>query len=100
MDTTDTTDTTDELPDPVYCPRCLRLRTKMDYVSSIGRPSGRPSLPDEDPVRGGTAHKYYCTRTWTVFGPDDDMVGPKICTPDRMCYEEPEASGIGDQASG
>ncbi|GAB4467976.1 MAG: hypothetical protein OHK0029_40110 [Armatimonadaceae bacterium] len=69
--------------------RCAELRTKMDYVASIGRPSGRPAEWDEDQTRGGTAHNYYCMKTWTVFGPDDNLVGPNFCTNNRTCYEVP-----------
>lgn len=71
--------------------RCLQLRTKMDYVlvDEGERPSGRPAAWDEDETRGGTAHNYYCLHTLTVIGPDDDIVGPRICTPDRGCYETP-----------
>jgi hypothetical protein len=70
------------------CMRCLQLRTKMDYVLlDEGRPSGRPSEWDEDETLGGTAHNHYCLHTLTVFGPDDDLVGPRICTPERNCYE-------------
>lgn len=67
-------------------PRCLQLRTKMDYVSiEEGRPSGAPLLEDE--TMGGTAHRYYCLHTFTVIGPDDDIVGPRPCAPGRECYE-------------
>ena len=68
--------------------RCLHLRTKMDYVTlDTGRPSGMPEEPDEDETRGGTAHPFYCFHTMTVLGPDDDIVGPRVCSPDRSCYE-------------
>lgn len=71
-------------------PRCLKLRTKMDYVTlDAGRPSGRPSEWDEDETLGGTAHNHYCLHTLTVIGPDDDLVGPRICIPGRTCYENP-----------
>ena len=68
--------------------RCLHLRTKMDYVThDEERPSGRPEADDLDRTCGGTAHKHYCLHTMTVIGPDDDIVGPRICAPDRTCYE-------------
>ena len=73
------------------CPRCLQLRTKMDYVTADpdGRPSGRPAEWDEHETVGGTSHGYYCLHTLTVIGPDDDVVGPRLCAPTRDCYESP-----------
>jgi hypothetical protein len=60
----------------------------MDYVTiNQGRPSGRPAEWDEDDLFGGTAHHYYCLRTMTIIGPDDDLVGPKLCLSGRTCYE-------------
>ncbi len=68
--------------------RCLHLRTKMDYVTiDSGRPSGLSAEDDEDATRGGTAHNHYCLHTFTVIGPDDDLVGPRLCAPGRACYE-------------
>ena len=68
--------------------RCLQLRTKMDYVTlETGRPSGIPEELDDDATYGGTAHKHYCLRTMTVIGPDDDVVGPRVCVAGRACYE-------------
>lgn len=73
---------------PISYRRCLRLRTKMDYVTlETGRPSGIPAEWDEDETHGGTAHNHYCLRTMTVIGPDDDVVGPRLCAPGRACYE-------------
>jgi hypothetical protein len=81
------------------CPRCLQLRTKMDYVgiASGERPSGRPAEWDEDATRGGTAHNYYCLHTFTVIGPDDDLVGPKYCVAGRTCYETPQKRDSGKE---
>ncbi len=68
--------------------RCLHLRTKMDYVTlEEGRPSGIPGENDENETYGGTAHNHYCLNTLTVIGPDDDIVGPRVCAPGRACYE-------------
>lgn len=68
--------------------RCLHLRTKMDYVTlETGRPSGIPAEWDENETCGGTAHHHYCLHTMTVIGPDDDIVGPRVCAAGRQCYE-------------
>jgi hypothetical protein len=71
------------------CPRCLQMRTKMDFVTIAqgSRPSGRPAEWDEDETLGGTAHRYYCRHTMSVIGPDGDIVGPRPCAPGRACYE-------------
>lgn len=70
------------------CPQCLRLRTKMDYVmTSVGRPCGSLAQWDEDETHDGPALNHYCLHTMRVFGPDDDMVGPRLCLEDRPCYE-------------
>jgi hypothetical protein len=60
----------------------------MDYVTlDTGRPSGLSAEDDEDETRGGTAHHFYCTHTMTVLGPDNDIVGPRVCESGRACYE-------------
>ena len=64
--------------------RCLHLRTTMDYVMID---AGHPAGDDEDETCGGTAHDPYCLHTMTVTGPDDDIVGPRVCAPGRACYE-------------
>lgn len=72
---------------PTPSPRCLHIRTKMDYVSiDWGRPSGG-SEDDTDETTGGTAHRYYCLHTLTVIGPDQDIVAPRACDAGRACYE-------------
>jgi hypothetical protein len=66
------------------CSRCLHLKTKMDYVAH------EPDENDEraeDETFGGTAHRWYCLHTMTVMGPDDDLVGPRLCGTARDCYE-------------
>jgi hypothetical protein len=34
---------------------------------------------------------YWCARTCTCVGPDDEIVHPKDCRPGRSCYEGPQA---------
>lgn len=74
---------------PTGNPRCLHLRTKVDYITleDNERPSGRDAFEDEDQTSGGTSHHYYCLQTRTVIGPDEDIVGPRVCDPKRECYE-------------
>lgn len=79
---------------------CRHLRTKMEFVTrDIERPSGRPAEWDEDVSRGGTAHRLYCRETLTVIGPDDDLVGPRLCVPGRACYHPPTSEGLGVPAT-
>jgi hypothetical protein len=83
-----TTEPSPNAESPTPARRCLHLRTKMDYVTlDSGRASGLPAEPDEDETLGGTAHNHYCLHTFTVIGPDDDLVGPRLCVPGRACYE-------------
>ena len=79
----------DAAPHTTAFPRCLHLRTKMDYVTLEAgqRPSGLSEEDDTDQTGGGTAHNHYCLHTLTVIGPDDDIVGPRVCAPGRACYE-------------
>jgi hypothetical protein len=32
---------------------------------------------------------YWCARTCTCVGPDDEIVHPRDCRPGRKCYEGP-----------
>jgi len=34
---------------------------------------------------------YWCQKTCTPIGPDDEMVTPKTCCPERSCYDGPRA---------
>jgi len=71
--------------DPATFPRCLHLRTKMDYVAHDPGPSASGETSDDtDDV---AAQNSYCLHTMTVIGPDDDIVGPRVCAPGRSCYE-------------
>jgi len=59
---------------------CLHLRNKGMYVYTDGTEN-----PDDDDD-GGTV--YWCMKTMKNFGPDDDMVGGRLCRdPSRSCYE-------------
>lgn len=41
----------------------------------------------EDPGDG----YYWCARTCTPVGPDDELVHPRACLPGRPCYQGPAA---------
>ena len=61
-------------------PPCMNLRSKGMYVYTDG-PEGEP-LDDDD----NTA--YWCFKTLKNFGPDDRMVGGRLCREhSRTCYE-------------
>jgi hypothetical protein len=34
---------------------------------------------------------YWCSRTCTCVGPDDEVVHPSRCGPSRACYDGPQA---------
>lgn len=70
----------DNAPSAPAKPRCLHLRSKRDYIA-LGEPS------DADENNGDVPVPYYCRHTLTVIGPDDDIVGPRVCTAGRTCYE-------------
>jgi hypothetical protein len=59
---------------------CLHLRTKAMYVYE-GAPRGEP-LDDDDNTT------YWCFKTLKTFGPDDALVGGRLCrNGSRSCYE-------------
>jgi len=58
--------------------QCRNLRTKKNYVPAYGREE-RGSRPDLD--------CYFCLRTLHAIGADDDAVGPRLCGPERPCFE-------------
>jgi hypothetical protein len=34
---------------------------------------------------------YWCAKTCTCVGPDDEIVHPRDCGPSRRCYDGPQA---------
>ncbi|MBK8097731.1 MAG: hypothetical protein IPK26_11525 [Planctomycetes bacterium] len=34
---------------------------------------------------------YWCSKTCTCVGPDDEVVHPKTCLPGRRCYDGPQS---------
>lgn len=43
----------------------------------------------DDREEAGDGH-YWCAKTCTCIGPDDDYVTPKGCRPARDCYDGPQ----------
>jgi hypothetical protein len=59
---------------------CLHLRSKGMYVDNDG-PGGTPEDDDDNTA-------YWCFKTLKSFGPDDEMVGGRLCrNGSRSCYE-------------
>jgi hypothetical protein len=69
-----------EAPSPSACP-CRHLRSKGMYVYT----DGIAGEPGEDDVDNSI---YWCLKTMTSFGPDDEFVDRRECRmPGRSCYE-------------
>jgi len=62
-------------------PVCKRLRTWMAAV--LGR--DHADLFEPSPTA-----QYWCALTATVLGPDDVYCSPRVCCPERACFEEDE----------
>ena len=60
---------------------CLHLRCKGMYVPKGG---GGP----EEAFAGDTTN-WWCLKTATSIGPDEDWVHRTACTPDRPCFQGP-----------
>jgi hypothetical protein len=59
---------------------CLHLRNKGMYIYTDGTGN------EDDDDDGGT--NYWCMKTMKCFGPDDDLVGGRLCRDSsRTCYE-------------
>ena len=58
----------------------------MHYVMTlVGSAEGLPTSDEEDFSKA--TDRFYCQRTMQGFGPDDDLVAPRLCQPERRCYE-------------
>lgn len=64
-------------------PVCKRLRTRMSAV--LGRDHA-------DLFEPSPAAQYWCSLTATVLGPDDVYCSPRVCLPERGCFEQDDAS--------
>lgn len=70
----------DRLVDEKAVPVCRHLRTKMFYISeALGLRYMEQTMPTES---------YWCMKTMTATGPDDQPVEPDECGRDRRCREE------------
>lgn len=68
-----------DAPEPVAEPACALLRSKAMYVA--GSRSAQ-DLGDE------TGSRYcWCNLTQHTIGPDNQVVGRRVCIPGRSCYE-------------
>jgi hypothetical protein len=59
---------------------CRHIRTRMSYGPGIG------DFGDWRTDKG-SSNQYWCLKTMTTAGPDNDFVAPETCQPDRGCFE-------------
>jgi hypothetical protein len=62
---------------------CKHLRTKSMYVLA----STEEALAEREDGEASTCH-YWCNRTQTVTGLDDERVHKTTCKDGRSCFEE------------
>jgi hypothetical protein len=62
---------------------CQSLRTKNPYGNS---PQDHASWPPGV----AAASSYWCLKTMSVAGPDENYVHLARCVPGRACYQAPE----------
>ncbi|MCH8125630.1 hypothetical protein IIC38_06680 [candidate division KSB1 bacterium] len=66
-------------PDHPELPICKSMRTKASYV---------PDMLDEHYMEVHHPYnQYFCLKTLHPIGPDDDVVCPEDCTPNRVCFQ-------------
>ncbi|MFQ5641411.1 MAG: hypothetical protein ACE5IR_25820 [bacterium] len=66
-------------PDHPDLPMCKSMRTKASYI---------PDMQDEHYMEVHHPYnQYFCLNTLHNVGPDDDVVCPEDCTPNRVCFE-------------
>lgn len=69
-----------EAPEPIPGPPCRHLRSKGMYVYT--------DMPEGQEHEEGDSTAYWCLRTMTGFGPDDEAASRLDCRdPGRSCYE-------------
>ncbi len=85
-------------PEHPHVPICKYLRAKASYV---------PDMQNEHYMEIHYPYdQFYCLKTLHNVGPDDDIVCPEDCLPQRVCYEplpvpilftERDESGVGSE---
>ncbi len=63
---------------------CRHLRTKAMFVGATPEEAFAEKPDDQG---GGTCH-FWCNRTQSVAGVDDQPVEKSACVPGRSCFEE------------
>lgn len=59
-------------------PICENMRTKASYV---------PDMQNQDYMEVHHPYSnYFCLKTLHAIGPDDDVVCPEQCVPERICF--------------
>lgn len=62
---------------------CKHLRTKTSYVPDANNPD---SWRSDD----SSTAQYWCLKTMTTAGPDNDLVAPEKCAGSRACFDSIE----------
>jgi len=60
---------------------CRHLRTKRMYIPSLAE-----GALDSENYRDDQSF-YWCNKTLTALGQDDEQVHPCVCQPGRTCHE-------------
>ena len=63
-------------------PVCKHLRTKKLYIPE------HSAEAFAEPAEPGAEAFYWCNRTLTATGVDDQPVHVRLCTRERCCFEE------------
>ncbi len=66
-------------------PVCRYLRTKSFYTAE----KNEKTLTEESPGRA-----FWCVRSVSGIGPDDQVVGPTECNAERACFETVDVSFV------
>jgi hypothetical protein len=64
---------------------CRFLRSKTMYIPQVGEVEA--IAPTKDATADAACH-YWCNRTLTEVGFDDQPVHRDVCRPGRACFEE------------
>jgi hypothetical protein len=62
---------------------CKHLRTKKMFTGA----TPEEAFADKQGEQVTPCH-FWCNRTQTVVGVDDQPVHKSVCTPDRTCFEQ------------